>query len=102
MEALQRAAGQGGAPMLSASEVAGDLWLQVSRFPEAGRAYAAAQERLGPTLRTLSGFARVARRTNDTSAACTAYGRLIEAWGARTGQPVEILEGRAFLDGCPG
>jgi hypothetical protein len=101
MEALQRVAGQGGAPLVSAAEVAGDLWLQVSRFAEADRAYAAARERVGPTLRVLSGFARVARRVNDIPAACAAYQRLLDAWSARTGTPVEIAEAQTFLNGCP-
>ena len=39
MESLQRAAGQPGAPLVSAGETAGDLWLQVHRYDDARRAY---------------------------------------------------------------
>lgn len=101
MESLQLAAGQGGAPVVSASELAGDFWLQVSRYDEARRAYTEAAERVGFTLRILSGQARTARRLNDMPAACSAYRRLADAWGARPGLPVEIAEARAYLGGCP-
>ncbi len=101
MESLQLAAGQGGAPIVSASELAGDFWLQVSRYEDARRAYTEAAERVGFTLRILSGLARTARRLNDMPAACTAYRRLAEVWGARPGLPVEIAEARAYLGGCP-
>ncbi len=101
MESLQLAAMQGGAPIVSASELAGDFWLQVSRYDEARRAYTEAAERVGFTLRILSGLARSARRLNDMPAACTAYRRLADVWGARPGLPVEIAEARAYLGGCP-
>jgi hypothetical protein len=101
MESLQLAAGQGGAPIVSASELAGDFWLQVSRYDEARRAYTEAAERVGSTLRILSGLARSARRLNDMPAACTAYRRLVDVWGARPGLPIEIAEARAYLGGCP-
>ncbi len=101
MESLQLAARQGGAPIVSASELAGDFWLQVSRYDEARKAYTDAAERIGFTLRILSGLARTARRLNDTPAACSAYRRLADVWGARPGLPVEIAEARAYLGGCP-
>ena len=101
MESLQLAAMQGGAPIVSASELAGEFWLQVSRYDEARRAYTEAAERVGFTLRILSGLARSARRLNDMPAACTAYRRLADVWGARPGLPVEIAEARAYLGGCP-
>ena len=101
MESLQLAAKQGGAPIVSASELAGDFWLQVSRYDEARRAYTEAAERVGFTLRILSGQARTARRLNDMPAACVAYRRLADAWGVRPGLPVEIAEARAYLGGCP-
>ena len=101
MESVQLAAGQGGAPIVSASELVGDFWLQVSRYDEARRAYTEAAERVGFTLRILSGLARTARRLNDMPAACTAYRRLADVWGARPGLPVEIAEARAYLGGCP-
>ena len=101
MESLQRAAGQDGAPLISASELAGDFWLQVYRYEDARRAYTEAADRVGFTLRILSGLARTARRLNDMPAACTAYRRLADAWGARPGLPVEIAEARAYLGGCP-
>ena len=100
METLQRAAGFSGAPLVPATEIAGDLWLQVHRYADARRAYAEAADRVGSTLRTLSGLARAARRLDDMPAACTAYRRLLDAWGPRTALPVEITEARAYIADC--
>ena len=100
MESLQRTAGLPGAPLVSAAEVAGDLWLQVHRYEDARRAYTEEAARVGSTLRILSGLARTARRLDDIPAACASYRRLLDAWGARSGVPVEIAEARAFLGEC--
>lgn len=100
MESLQRMAGLPGAPLVSAAEVAGDLWLQVHRYEDARGAYTEAAARVGSTLRILSGLARAARRLNDTPAACATYRRLLDAWGGRPGLPVEIAEARAYVGGC--
>jgi hypothetical protein len=100
MESLQRAAGQGGAPIIAAADVAGDLWLQVHRYDDARRAYTDAAERVGATPRVLSGLARTARRLNDMPAACAAYRRLVDVWGSRPAVPVEIAEARVYLGSC--
>jgi hypothetical protein len=101
METVQRAAGMPGAPLVSAAEIAGDLWLQVHRYDEARRAYEDAADRFGSSLRTAAGRARAARGMNDTAAACLASLALLEAWGARAGQPAEIVEARAYVAaGC--
>jgi hypothetical protein len=100
MEMLQRTAGLPGAPLVSAAEVAGDLWLQVHRYDDARRAHAEAAATTGPTLRILSGLARAARRLNDAAAACANYRQLLDAWGGRPGLPVEIAEARAYVGGC--
>ena len=112
METLQRAAGLPGAPLVPAAETAGDLWLQVHRYDEARRAYdeaaafaeasAPKAERLGSSLRIASGRARAARGANDVPAACAAFRALLDGWGARAGQPIEIAEARAYVSGsCP-
>jgi hypothetical protein len=100
MESLQLAAGQGGAPIVPAAEIAGDLWLQVHRYEDARRAYSEGERRVGLTPRILSGLARTARRLNDTPAACAEYRRLVDGWGSRPAVPVEIAEARAYLGGC--
>jgi hypothetical protein len=103
METLQQAAGMTGAPIVPAAETAGDLWLQVHRYDEARRAYDAAAERFGSSLRILAGRARAARGLNDRPGACSASRALIEAWGGRTAQPVEIADARAYLaESCEG
>jgi hypothetical protein len=99
MEAIQMAAGMSGAPLVTASETAGDLWLLVHQYDEARRAYDAAGERLGSTLRILAGRARAARGANDVGGACEAYRSLLDAWGERPGQPAEIAEARAYSSG---
>jgi tetratricopeptide (TPR) repeat protein len=100
MERVQRAAGQAGAPLVSVSEAAGDLWLQVHRYEDARRAYEEAVEQVGFTARVLAGLARSAERLGDMPAACTAYSQLLALWGARQTRPQPIAEARAYLVGC--
>ena len=101
MEALQRAAGMPGAPLVAAAESAGDLWLQVHRYEDARSAYDQAAERFGPSLRTLAGRARASRGLNDPTAACAGFRALLEKWAPRPEMPAEIVEARAYVvDSC--
>jgi hypothetical protein len=100
MESLQRMAGLPGAPLVSAAEASGDLWLQVHRYEDARRAFTEAAARTGSTLRTFSGLARTAQRLNDIAAACVGYRQLLDAWGGRPAVPVEIAEARAYIGRC--
>jgi len=100
MELLQQAAGFEGAPLVSAAELAGELWLQVHHYDEAQRAFTEAAARRGANLRILAGLARATRRLGDAAAACSAYRTLAEAWNRRPALPVEIAEARAYLGGC--
>jgi hypothetical protein len=102
MEELQAAAGQPGAPGLSAHEAAGDLWLEVHQYQEARAAYVRANELVGATPRVTIGLARVARRLQERDDACAGYRALLAAWGSRTASP-EIAEAEAFLreTACP-
>jgi hypothetical protein len=61
MEVLQLAAGQPGAPGLTALEAAGDLWLRVHRFDDARAAYQRAAMYLGMTPRIQAGLAKATR-----------------------------------------
>ena len=70
MESLQRAGGQPGAPLVSAAEAAGDLWLQLHGYDAARRAFLDAEKRVGSTARVLAGVARSAERLGDVPAAC--------------------------------
>ncbi len=101
LEGLQRAAGQPGAPVLSALEVAGDLWLQVHRYDDARRAYLEAERQLGSRPRLSLGLARVAVRLKDDAEACRRYDGLIAAWGARADVPGELAEARQVAAACP-
>jgi hypothetical protein len=97
MELLQLAAGQRGVPLISALELAGDLWLQVHRFEDARQAYQRAMMHLGRTGRIALGLARAAARLQDERAACADYRRLLDWWGTRTTTPPEIEEARVYL-----
>jgi hypothetical protein len=96
LESIQVAARQPGAPVVTAHQAAGDLWLQVHRFEEARRAYEEASELFGSRPRTMLGLARTAARLNDPSA-CIQYARLVEWWGSISSEPAEITEARAYL-----
>ena len=97
LEALQLAANQPGAPVLTAHEAAGDLWLQVHRYEEARRAYERAAARLGATPRVTLGLARAAVRLKDQRTACAEYRALSEWWGAGEPAPAEVDEARGYL-----
>jgi hypothetical protein len=98
LEKKQRSAGLPGAPIVTAHEVAGDLWLQVHRFDDARQAYRAALEQVGPTRRVVLGLARTALRQGDVRGSCVEYRKLVGAWPPRAGgDPPELAEAAAFL-----
>ena len=97
MEWVQRSAGQAGAPIVMAAEVAGDFWLQMFRYEDARAAYQYAQTAIGPTPRVLIGLARTAARLGDSATACASYRTLIDVWPARSAVTSEILEARTYF-----
>lgn len=100
IEGLQLMARQPGAPVVTAHEIAGDLWLRVHRYDQARQAYLDAFKMLGPTLRTALGLARSAARLDDVVTACLEYRTLVDRWDARA--PVaEIVEARDYLTRSP-
>jgi hypothetical protein len=96
LEAQRRSAGLSGAPVVTAMEVAGDLWLQVHRYDDARRAYARAADRVGRRPRVVLGLARTAVRLFDWPTACAEYKALVAGWRS-AGQPLEIGEAQTFL-----
>jgi hypothetical protein len=100
IESLQLAARQPGAPLVTAHEVAGDLWLRVHRYPEARQAYLDAFKLLGPKPRITLGLARTAARMKDQVTACAEYRTLNDRFGSAAAPPAEIAEARAFLTAC--
>ena len=97
MESLQLEAKQPPLPVLSAHEVAGQFWLQLHLYDEAGRAFALAAQRVGPTPHVMIGAARAGAGRKDLPAACDQYRRLMAWWNDRVGSPPEIAEARAFV-----
>ena len=98
MELVQSAAGLPGAPLVSATEIAGDLWIQVGRYEDARLAYTEAADRVGSSLRILAGLGRAASRLKDVLAACASYSSFLDTWGARPGLPAEVVEARTYVD----
>jgi hypothetical protein len=97
LEKQLRAAGARGAPIVSAHEAAGDLWLRVHRFEDARRAYVNAAGEVGLTSRVHLGLARSAARLEDVNAACAEYRMLLsESKSPQTASP-EVAEARTFL-----
>lgn len=103
IEGLLLDALQPGPPLVTAHELAGDLWLQVDRYETARQAYLRAAERVGRTSRVRLGLARTAARLGDAALACKEYMWLLEWWGERPGLPPEIEEARTLLRSglCP-
>jgi hypothetical protein len=96
LESVRLSAGQPPAPIITAHEAAGDLWLQVHRYEDARRAYLRAAERVGTTPRITLGLARVAARLKDFNEACRQYAALAAAWKDPRRQPLEIGEAIRF------
>jgi hypothetical protein len=94
LESIRLSAGLSGAPIITAHEAAGDLWLQVHRYEDARRAYQRAAERVGATPRVTLGLARTAVRLNDVAQACAQYRQLLKSWTGAAAPP-EIVEARA-------
>src|SRR5262245_9750521 len=97
LERQQRSAGLPGAPILTAQEVAGDLWLQVHRFEDARRAYLGAAEQVGSTRLVTLGLARTAFRLGDLPASCAQYRGLVAGWPWPGSELPELIEARTLL-----
>jgi hypothetical protein len=97
LEFVQEAAGQVGAPIVPAAEMAGALWLQVDRYDEARHAYEEARRRHGPSPRISLGVARASARLGEAASACAEYRTLLDGWGPREPDRPEMVEARAYL-----
>ena len=87
-----------GAPILTAHEVAGELWLEVYRYDDAAAAFRIARGASGDSPRLLAGLARALARQRSTADACTEYRRLSTDASARVpSMERELAEAEAFL-----
>ena len=92
------ARGLGGAPLIAAHEIAGDLWLQVHRFDEAAAAYRVARGYAADSPRVTAGLARALARQNQVPQACEEYRRLTAQAGAlRPSMMEELTEAARYL-----
>ena len=92
------ARGLGGAPLIAAHEVAGELWLQVHRFDEAAAAYRVARGYAADSPRVTAGLARALARQNQVPQACEEYRRLTAQAGAlRPSMMEELTEAARYL-----
>ena len=92
------ARGLSGAPLISAHEMAGELWLQVHRYDEAAAAYRIGRAFAGDSPRTTVGLARSLARLNQIGAACEEYRRLADqARDLRPALQEELSEADQFL-----
>jgi hypothetical protein len=97
IEGVLQAAKMPRVPLISAHELAGELWLQVHRFEDARTAYQKAEQAVGRTGRVRLGLARAAVRLVDRQSACREYRSFMEWWGGRSDTPPEVAEARTFL-----
>jgi len=84
-------------PLIPVHELAGDLWLQVSRFRDAARAYAEALERHPGRPRAVIGLARASAGAGDAVNARTAYRKLLVLWKDADRDRAELAEAREYL-----
>jgi hypothetical protein len=70
LESLQLVARQPPAPLITAHEAAGELWLRVYRYAEARQAFLDAFKAVGPRRRVLLGLARAEARAERGPGAC--------------------------------
>lgn len=98
LERARGARGASGAPVLSAHQMAGELWLQVHRYDEAAAAFGVARGAGWNSPRMALGLARARARDGRTAEACEAYRdveRLVS--DVRPIMKTEVAEAREFL-----
>jgi len=98
LERARGARGAAGAPVLSAHQMAGELWLQVHRYDEAAAAFLVARGVGVDSPRLAFGLARALARAMRTAEACEAYRELERlASDNRSAMDVAVAEARDFL-----
>ena len=98
VERARGARGADGAPVLSAHQMAGELWLQVHRYDEAAAAFLVARGVAGDSPRGAVGLARARARDGRIPEACDLY-RAVErmAPDVRAVMKAEVAEAQEFL-----
>jgi tetratricopeptide (TPR) repeat protein len=101
LERRLRDTGQIDIPLQPASEIAGDLWLQVYREDTARQAYQATLEEWPRRAGALIGVGRASARLGDEAAAKEAYRALLDLWQDADRARPELTEARRALGGTP-
>jgi tetratricopeptide (TPR) repeat protein len=97
LEQRLRDTGQIDIPLQPASEIAGDLWMQIYREDAARPAYHATLEAWPRRAGALLGLARASMRAGDEAAAREAYRALLEVWQAADRTRPELVEAQRAL-----
>ncbi len=97
LEKRLRESGQMDVPLQPATEIAGDLWLQVNRYDTARQAYRATLEDWPHRPASLLGIARASVELHDDAAAKEAYRALLDLWPNADPTRPELLEAKRAL-----
>ena len=97
VERARGARGLAGAPILTAHELAGELWLEVHRYDDAVAAFRIARGASGDSPRLTTGLARALAGQRSMADACSEYRRLSTDASGRPSMARELAEADAFL-----
>ena len=93
--------GQPTAPIVPIHELAGELWLQVRRYPEASREFTAALSRYPKRARAMYGLAVARARQGDAAEARRAYEAFLDMWSQADDDLPQLAEARQYLRRTP-
>ncbi len=97
LEKRLRESGQIDVPLQPATEIAGDLWLQVNRYETARQSYRATLDDWPHRPASLLGIARASVELHDDAAAREAYRALLDLWQNADPTRPELLEAKRAL-----
>ena len=97
MAELQLAASQPEAPVVSAFEAAGMMFLRAGRAEAAREQFLRAEVVVGRIPSVIAGLAATAMALEDNSAACREGRELLSWWGDRVDPPWQVEQARAYV-----
>ncbi len=97
LEKRLRESGQLDMPLQPATEIAGDLWLQVNRYEAARQSYRATLDAWPHRPASQLGIARASAELHDDGAAKDAWRALLDLWQTADPTRPELLEAKRVL-----